>query len=197
MGSLPYIEKVYKLEASMETPTICLEKANFTIRPFGPDDLLRYDQLVMEIYQILSNDETLKFLPNKRLTNIQEAKNWLNGSILNIYNGRNVVHYITSKITGKLVGIIDLIPPSVAREYYNLLEYPYFIEFYLNGNAKGKSVMTNLLPVIIKQLTIKGIKNIGAVVNHKNYAAGKVLERSGFKLHSDFDPYQHLYALSA
>lgn len=194
---MPYIAKVYKLETSMETPTICLEKANFTIHPFGPDDFLRYDQLVMEIYQILSNEETLKFLPDKRLTSIQEAKNWLNGSILNFHNGRNVVHFITSKITGKLVGIIDLNPPSVAREHYNLLEYPYFIEFYLNGNAKGKSVMTNLLPVIIKHLKIKGINNIAAVVNHKNYAAGKVLKRSGFILHSDFDTYQHLYALSA
>ncbi|MGF7036952.1 ribosomal-protein-alanine N-acetyltransferase [Mucilaginibacter lappiensis] len=188
---------IYKLGASMIIPTICLQKANFSVHPFGADDFLRYEDLAKEIYQILSDEETLYFIPEKRLVNIEDAKNWLNGAILNFHNGRNAVHFITSNSTGKLVGIIDLIPPAVAREHYRLEDYPYFLEFYLIGDAKGQSIMTNLLPAIVKNLRSNGIKKIAAVVNRKNHAAGKVLERSGFILRNNFDPFQDLYALSA
>jgi hypothetical protein len=43
---------------------------------------------------------------------------------------------------------------------------------------RGKTVMTQLLPLVIKHLH-NGINEIAAVVNRKNNAAIKVLERSG------------------
>jgi ribosomal-protein-alanine N-acetyltransferase len=63
------------------------------------------------------------------------------------------------KNSGALIGIIDIIPPSVSREHYRLEQYPFFIEFYLAGNAKGKAIMTKLLPEIIAELRFQGIEH--------------------------------------
>jgi ribosomal-protein-alanine N-acetyltransferase len=181
----------------MKTPTICLENEHFTVRPFGSDDLQNYDKLVWDIYQVLSDEETLHFIPEKCLKSVADARNWLNGTILNLHNGRNKVHFIISNESGKILGIIDLIPPLVVKEHYYLRDYPHFIEFYLSGKLRGRSIMTSLLPVVIKELNEIGIDKIAAVVNRENHAARKVLKRSGFVLQTNFDNLQDLYALSA
>ncbi|WPU99046.1 GNAT family N-acetyltransferase [Mucilaginibacter sp. cycad4] len=177
-------------------PSIYLENENLLIHPFRPDDLQRYDELVSEVFAILSDEDTLKYIPEKRLLSISHAENWLQGTIINFHSGRNRVHFITSKKNGRLIGLIDIIPPAVAREYYTLSRYPFFIEFYLKGSAKGKAVMTNLLPLVIAYLKAEGIENVAAVVNRRNYAASKVLRRSGFIFQSGFDPNQDLYAMT-
>jgi hypothetical protein len=46
---------------------ISIENDNLLIHPFRPDDFERYEQLVQDIYSILSDDRTLKFIPSKRL----------------------------------------------------------------------------------------------------------------------------------
>ena len=33
------------------------------LRPIGPEDLAHYDDRVKEIYQLLSDDDTLRFIP--------------------------------------------------------------------------------------------------------------------------------------
>ncbi|WP_462265870.1 GNAT family N-acetyltransferase [Mucilaginibacter sp.] len=73
---------------------IYLENDQVCIHPLRPEDLRRYEHLVNEIYQILSDNETLYFIPEKRLRSVKDAENWLNGAILNFHCGRNHLHFI-------------------------------------------------------------------------------------------------------
>lgn len=165
------------------------------IAPLGADDIRDHDTLAREIYALLSDEHTLQFLPEKKLDSLKAAKNWVSTAMLNFYSGRNQVHLIRNERTGTLVGVIDLIPPMVAKEHYRLSSYPYFLEFYLKGNARGKTLMSRLLPKVISHLEQDGIKDLAAVVNKHNLAASKVLKRSGFKLAGNFDQVQDLYTL--
>jgi len=176
--------------------TLFLTHENLLLHPFRADDLARYDQLAEQIFKILSDDETLRFIPEKRLLSIAAAKQWLNGAIINLHSGRNSIHFITCKNTGALVGIVDIIPPAVAKEYYHWHHYPFFIEFYLDANEKDKAIMTSLLPLIVADLKQQGIQHIAAVINRKNIAARKVLGKSGFIYAAAFDPIQDFYELT-
>lgn len=170
-----------------------IEHDAYRIDPLGPDDIGDYEQLATEIYQLLSDEHTLQFLPEKKLSSITAAKNWLSAAILNFHSGRNQVHLIRSKSNGALLGVIDVIPPTVAQEHYQLAHYPFFIEFYLKSSARGKALMSRLLPKVVSHLQKDGIDEIAAVVNRRNLAASKVLKRSGFKLAGNFDQSQDLY----
>jgi L-amino acid N-acyltransferase YncA len=187
------VQQIQGLKDDQHTPTIHIDIDAFSIHPFGPQDLLGYESLAIEIFEILSDNETLKFIPEKRVSSIDEAKNWLNCAILNFHAGRNRAHFITAKKSGTLVGLIDIIPPAVAGEHYELAHYPFFIEFYLKGGAKGKSIMSNLLPPVIRELKLQGMQEIAAVVNRENMAARVFLQKSGFKHLCRFDGLQDLY----
>ena len=167
---------------------IFIETEELMIHPLRPEDLDRYDELVADIYVILSDEQTLKYIPFKRLSSIQEAELFLQAQMINYHAHRNYIHFITDKKQGKVIGLIDLISPDLAREHYSIHAYPYFIEFYLHGPASGGYVMTRDLPRIIDALTRQGIQGIGAVVNRKNIAAKRVLEKAQFAYKARFDP---------
>ncbi|WP_345951277.1 GNAT family N-acetyltransferase [Mucilaginibacter sp. PAMB04274] len=176
---------------------IYLENDDLLICPVDQTALLNYQRLTKDIFQLLSDHKTLQFLPEKRLFSLAEAEHWLGTTLMNMYCGRNQTHLILSKQTERLLGIIDLIPPRVAQEYYQLPEYPYFLEFYLNKSACGQLLMSNLLPQVVELLKARGIEQIAAVVNRKNLAACKVLSRSGFLNKCYFDCQQDMYLVSA
>ena len=176
---------------------IYLENDTLIVHPISATDLQRQKELIKDIFSILSDEEILRYIPEKRLHSMTDAQNWLGTALLNIQCGRNRTHLITSKKNNQLLGIIDLIPPVVVKEHYRLKQYPHFIEFYLNSSAKGKALMSSLLPQIIRGLTGNGVEHLAAVVNKKNIPACKVLVKAGFMLMADFDAQQDLYALSA
>lgn len=172
---------------------IYIEKKELSIHPFRPEDLDRFEEISADLFSILSDDCTLKFIPTKRLHNLNEARLMLQTIVLNHYAGRSYVHFITHKKTNKLIGIIDLISPQVAREHYKMDYYPFFIEFYLGGFATGCYIMTEILPTVIDNILSQGIESIGAVINRKNIAAKKVLENANFSYKATFDLTQDLY----
>jgi RimJ/RimL family protein N-acetyltransferase len=172
---------------------ICLENDQVAIHAFRPQEMERYETLIKEIYQILSDRETLKFLPEKRLLSIADTENWLKGTILNFYCGRNFLHFITHKKSGKLLGMVDIFSPDTIKEHYQLKRHLHFIEFYLSSSAKGQKIMTNLLPRLMTELELRGIMEVGAVINNRNLAARKVLLKAGFAYRSRFDAEQELY----
>ncbi|TSJ44487.1 GNAT family N-acetyltransferase [Mucilaginibacter corticis] len=172
-----------------------LETGRLLLHPFRPAEFSRYQELIGEIFALLSHEETLRFIPEKRLKHRSEAERWLKAAVLNAHAGRNTVHFISDKSSGKLVGIVDIIPPAVAREHYRLAAYPHFIEFYLKAECRGKAVMSSLLPEIIKALNHQHITQIAAVVNRRNAAASKVLQKCGFSYRCPFDGLQDFYQL--
>jgi RimJ/RimL family protein N-acetyltransferase len=175
---------------------IFLENDTLLIHPFRPEDLGRFEDLSSDIYSILSDDQTLKFIPGKRLNSLQEAELFLQTMVMNYHSGHNYIHFITHKQLGKVIGIIDLISPEVARQHYQMDHYPFFIEFYLSGFASGCYIMTEILPQLIDNLSDQGISKIGTVVNRKNIAARKVLEKANFRYKAKFDMLQDLYEIT-
>lgn len=172
---------------------INFENDKLLIHPFRPEDLSRFEELTKDIFDILSDDQTLKFIPGKRLNNLQEAEIFLQTAIVNYHTGRNYIHFINHKELDKVIGIIDLISPEVVKDHYNMDHYPFFIEFYLSGFASGCYIMSEILPVLIELILDQGIDKIGAVVNRKNIAAKKVLEYANFNYKAPFDIVQDLY----
>ena len=172
---------------------INLTSEQLQVIPFKADDLERYDDMTGEIYEIFTDERTLQFLPEKRLYSLEDAEQWMKGAILNFHTGRSYVHFVRSKSSGRLLGMIDILSPAMAREHYFLSNYPWFIEFYLKGDAQGHSLMSVILPEVIDHIRSQGIDKIGAVVNRKNKAARRVLEKTGFLYNSPFDLLQDLY----
>lgn len=174
---------------------ISFERDDLIIHPLRSGDLTGYEELAKDIFRLLSDEETLRFIPEKRLASVTDAQLWLDGALINLFCGRNSVHLIRSLKTGRVIGVIDIIPPSVAREHYLLNHYPFFIEFYLMAGVQGKAVMSRLLPEVIGALRAQGIRDVAAVVNRKNIAASRVLDKSGFICRTAFDPVQDFYVL--
>jgi RimJ/RimL family protein N-acetyltransferase len=159
----------------------------FEVSPLNGSDLERLDHLAKDIFAILSDEETLRFIPEKRLNNKDEAKQWLKLSILNFHSGRNYIYMIRVKVTGKIVGIIDILSPTLVKQYYLLPSYSHFVEFYIKGEFQGSSLMSKVLPKILQVIEYQQIDVISAVADRKNFAARKVLEKSGFAKVGPFD----------
>ena len=172
---------------------INFETETLKIHSFRISDIDDHRQLAADVLSIFSDSFTLKFVPTKRLNSIESAQDFIKTTIINHHIGRSHLHFITSKETQRVVGVVDLISPEVAKEHYKLDDYPYFIEFYLLKFQSGKAKMSAVLPFFIKHLQDNGLDKLAAVVNRNNQAAIKVLERSGFKLKTKFDILQDLY----
>lgn len=172
---------------------IAIQHSSLNVNSFRAEDLSRYQSLVREVFEIRSNNKTLTFLPDKRLRTTSEADDLLQNMLLNAHVGRGQTCFIRQNQNNELIGIIEIIPPHVAREYYELSNYPYFIEFYLKSQLTGRSVMSKILPLIIRALNVQGISSIAAVVNRANLPALRLLGKSGFIFHGTFDPFQDLY----
>jgi ribosomal-protein-alanine N-acetyltransferase len=166
---------------------------DFEISPLKGDDLHRFDIMAEEVYAILSDEQTLHFIPEKRLNSKQEAITWLQLSTVNFYTGRNFIHLIRSKTTGIIVGIIDILSPSLVRDHYQLPSYPYFVEFYIKGELQGGSLMSKILPKVLQVIKNQNINVIAAVADRNNFAARKALERSGFDNIKRFDSTKDLF----
>lgn len=175
---------------------LSLENNHFVIHSFRPEDLQRFEALSAEVFSILSDERTLKYIPAKRLNSVDEANLWLRTMLINFHAGRNYLHFISDKATGKVVGMIDIISPDLAKEHYTIPKYPFFIEFYLSSFATGCYLMTDVLPMVVDQLLAQGISSIAAVVNRSNTPAKKVLKKARFSKKLRFDALQDLYEVA-
>lgn len=175
---------------------ITLETERFLIHGFRAEEMNRLSELSAEVFRILSDDHTLRYLPAKRLDNVAEAEVFLQGMLLNFHSGRNFLHFITDKLSGKVVGMIDLISPALAKEHYQIPCYPFFIEFYLGSFATGCQLMSEVLPAMVAEFVELGIDCIGAVVDRGNIPAKKVLKKAQFSRRYSFDDAQDFYELS-
>ncbi len=174
---------------------VTFEHEKWLIHPFRAEDLERFDQMAHQVFQILSDEKNIRFIPEKKLLSLEDAHIWLQRTVLNFHTGRGFTHFISEKNTGELVGVIDVLPPKFTKEYYVLADYPYFIEFYLMPKAQGRLLMSNLLPEVIDKLRNQGIFSIAAVVNRKNRASIRVLEKAGFRYNTNFDDKQDLFVV--
>jgi RimJ/RimL family protein N-acetyltransferase len=141
------------------------ETDEYKLHSFFKEDIESHELIAEQVLAIFTDPFTLKFVPDKKLHGIAEARDFIKTMIINNHVGKNYFHFITSKKTGYIIGTVDLISPGVARQHYHLDDYPYFIEFYLGESYSGKSVMSALLPIITDGFQQQGIGKIAAVVN--------------------------------
>jgi RimJ/RimL family protein N-acetyltransferase len=175
---------------------IHIETDRYLIHSFRAQDMKRENIIGRDIYAILSDEATLRYLPGKKLSTLKDAELFFRGNLLSYHAGKNYLHFIREKQSGKIIGIIDLISPEVAKEQYDFSHYPYFIEFYLKGSYQGQGIMSELLPEFIKQLSKENIKEVGAVVNRSNAIARKLIQKVDFSYRSAFDPLQDFYTIT-
>ncbi len=187
----------HTIPVNLTIPKISLELDDLSIRRIDQIASDDYPDLARDIFELLSDKATLRFIPEKEIIDLKSARQWLLNSLMNSQCGRNQTHLIHSRTSGDLLGIVDIIPPNVAREHYQLNDYPFFIEFYLKSKVFGRSIMLDLLPELVNKLQDRGVQPLAAVVNRKNIPARKVLSRSGFAFEHSFDQFQDLYSLSA
>lgn len=173
-----------------------IENEEFLVHTFRAEDIKKEKVVSKDILAILSDGITTHFLPGKKLATLKEAELFFRGNLLNYYAGKNYLHLITDKQTHKVIGMIDLISPSLAREHYRMDACPYFVEFYLKSEFQHRGIMGELLPAFVKQLQQKNIQEIGAVINRDNKIAQKVILKTGFRFSSEFDFAQDFYTIT-
>jgi len=175
---------------------INIENENLLIHSFRAEEIKRITALARDVYGILSDGYTLKFIPEKRLHSLEESEAFLKSNLLRFHSGKSYLHFITDKSSGEVIGLIDVIAPETARKYYKVDHYPHFVEFYLKAEFGRKKIMTRLLPLFIKKLHKQRITDIGAVANRNNIGAQKVLANAGFRYQSRFDILQDFYVIN-
>lgn len=172
---------------------VTFEDKNWSIYPFRAEDFARFEEMARQIFHMLSDERTIRFIPEKKMISLDDAHLWLQKAVLDFHTGLSYIHFIRNKKTDHLVGVIAILSPALTKEYYRLSSYPYFIEFYLEQSVHGNHIMSKLLPVVIASLSLQGIFKIAAVVNRNNKASIKVLEKAGFGFVCHFDFMQDLY----
>lgn len=165
------------------------------LRPFGAEDMLRYTGLLQDILRIFSNPVTFRFVPARAMLSAQQADAYLQMLILRCSTTADSLYFLHDSLTGKVVGVIELLSPETSSKHYALRDYPHFIEFYLDADYQGSAIMTSVLPQLVGHLKDSDIGKIGAAVDRRNLAAAIVLQRSGFKRQGAFDVLKDLYLL--
>ncbi|MEH3112523.1 GNAT family N-acetyltransferase [Pedobacter terrae] len=87
------------------------ETHDLLIHPFRPEDLENFEKLAVDIFSILSDEQTLRYIPEKRLHNIQDGELFLQTMVMNYHAGFNYLHFITDKKRDNVIGLINLISP--------------------------------------------------------------------------------------
>jgi RimJ/RimL family protein N-acetyltransferase len=172
---------------------IIFENEQFLIHPFRQVDANRYDSLIEDIYKILSDNEVLSFIPEKRLSNKEEAKNFIFSIIAGYEQQTSYAFFITIKDINRTIGVINLISPKKSKENYILKEYNWMIEYFMLKAAWGRNIMSEILPVFKERVLSQGIEKLGAICKQNNYGSIRVLEKSGFKKSFKFDSTQDYY----
>jgi len=176
---------------------VYLENETFVIRSFSANDLSQWSNIANDVFELLSDKQTLKYLPFKKLRSLTDADSLLKNALISLHCGRNYLHFIQKKSTGQIIGIIDVVSPELAKEHYKLHQYPYFIEFYIKTEYSQKRLMSSVLPDFLGSLCNQCVPKIAAVIHRQNIPARKVLHRSGFNYSSFFDATQDIYEFSA
>ncbi|SDE87112.1 Protein N-acetyltransferase, RimJ/RimL family [Mucilaginibacter pineti] len=174
---------------------IHIEHAGLLVHSFRAEEIKGIGSVAEHVYDILSDEDTLRFLPEKRLSSVNDAETFLKGSLLRFHAGKNYLHFISNKKSGKVIGMIDVIPPETAMQHYDLKDYPYFIEFYLKASSGRKKVMSSVLPLFMEEVKRQRIRELAAITNRENIGAQKVLLRSGFDFRGSFDSLQDFYTI--
>lgn len=174
---------------------ILIQTETLLLHSFRAQEMHRFKSLTIEIFQLFSQIQTTKFLPNKKLDELEQAENLLHAALLDQQAGLSQLYFITQKSDQHTIGIIELISPTKAKKHYKLDSYPYILEFCLGAKHTRLGIMGELLPRLVNKLKCNHIKTIAAVAHPLNIPAIKVLNKAGLSQRTHFDGISHVYHL--
>lgn len=173
--------------------TINAGNEDLMIHPLRSIDMQRIDEIQADVFEILSDVENTQYISEKRLKTKNEASDLIFGFVLGYQNGLRYAHFITAKKLNKVIGVIDIISPDLARRFYKLDKYEWMIEYYLHKAYWNIGIMSNSVGLICQELKAQGIHKIAAVCNKQNIYSIKVLNNIGFIKKKPFDQNQDYY----
>lgn len=157
------------------------------IHPLRNMDMANISKIEHELFEILSDAETTKFIPEKRVTTIKDVSDRIFGIVLGYETQMTYSHFITYIPQNKIIGVVQIDSPEVNKTAYELPEYNWSIEYYLNKYFWNRGIMFSVLNVIVSELHRQGVNKLFAVCNRDNTASIKILKKLGFKNIGQFD----------
>lgn len=151
-----------------------LETKRFILRKVNIQDNI-------DIFEILSDEETTKYLNMERHINIEMTNDMIKDYLNGFEEGTKYPFAITDKETNNFIGVI-----LVKLDLYD--EDCFEFTIYINKKYWNKGIYTEVIKSIIK-FTFKEIKteNFRGFVMEGNESSCRVLERSGFSLEKIFE----------
>ncbi len=172
---------------------INLDNGTFIVHPLREEDMNRQNDLIQDIYEIFSDDETTIYTPEKKVESTKVVSDRLNGVVHRYHRGESFTHYITLKKINKVIGVIDIISPSLVEKDYDIKD-TWFIEYFLNKELWGRGIMSGIVGAIVNTMKKRGINRIGALCDSNNIRSVTILKKIGFKM-TKHNGNQYLFTL--
>ena len=149
------------------TPFPNLETERLLLRRVVKED-------INEIFALRSNPETMKYIPRILAKTTEDALDHINMIDTKIENNEGINWAITLKNNSKLIGIIGHF--RIKPEHYRAeIGYMLLPEFH------GKGIIPEAIKEVVKYgFEIMKLHSIEAIIDPKNNASARVLEKSGF-----------------
>ena len=155
------------------TPFPILESNRLLLRAVTTED-------VIEVYELRSNPETMKYIPRPLVTSMEEALEHIGMIKDKIENNTGINWAITLKGKPKLLGIIGhyRIQPENYRSEIGYMILPE----YQNQGITSEAIHL-VLDYGFNHLNFHSVE---AIIEPKNHASAKVLEKNGFVKEAHF-----------
>ena len=149
------------------TPFPNLETKRLVLRRVDQND-------VAEILALRSDPDTMKFIPRPILKSIEEASEHIKTIDTKLEANEGVNWAITFKEDSKLIGIIGHY--RIKPEHFRAE-----IGYMLLPNFHGKGIISEAVNEVINYgFNVMGLNSIEAIIDPKNTASEKVLQKTGF-----------------
>jgi RimJ/RimL family protein N-acetyltransferase len=175
---------------------INLDNGATIIHPLRKSDLLRHNEIVDSLYEILSDNENTKFITEKRVKDKDLVAEQLLGVTIKHVEQLGYTHFITLKDNNETLGQINILTPKgIETQTQYEIRDTWFIEYFLNKKVWNFGVMSGAIRAIIDNMKDQGITKISALCMPENIGSVKILTKSGFIKTRKFDLKQDLYEL--
>lgn len=155
------------------TPFPILESNRLLLRAVTRED-------VNEVFELRSNPETMKFIPRPLVTSTDEAMAHIEMITKKIAENEGINWAITLKGNPKLLGIIG-------HYRVKLENYRSEIGYMLLPNYQNQGITSEAIHLLLdygfNQLNFHSVE---AIIEPKNHASAKVLEKNGFVKEAHF-----------
>lgn len=171
---------------------INLDNGVIQIHPLRTSDMMRYTEMVNDLYEIFGDIESLPYNKEKFVEDIETISTQMLGVTIGYEQKIRYTRFLTLKEPNKVIGEIIILSPKSVKEVYNL-DNLWVVEYFLNKQLWNNGIMTGIIPAIISKMKQQGIANVGALVDRENFPSIRVLEKAGFSKSKKFDLKQDLY----